>query len=381
MNDTQKELTCIEVVILIFLCIETGDNYLIIYIGNKMSEPSLSVKNICGLDPFEIIDAVSHFYPMNIDQAIAVANSVYKKGITDFLEIKSIPKKLRMVLNNEFRIGTFKPVLEDFSTDGSVKYLFRSSSGVEYETVFIPGIKRNTVCVSTQSGCRMGCLFCATAGYGYHGNLTAGEIINQVISIAEAKKVNHVVFMGMGEPMDNLSGLLKAVEILTAGWGLAISSGNITVSTVGIKPGIVEFLEKTRCNLVLSLFSPFSEERQRVIPVEKAYPAEEIIGIMKSFPTDKKRRFSIAYVMIRDLNDTDTHLDRLKRLFHKSRVRINLLPYHTIADDPNLPSPPEKMNYFKHELVMSGISASIRKSRGRDINAACGLLAGGHKTS
>ena len=187
--------------------------------------------------------------------------------------------------------------------------------------------------------------------------------------------------MGMGEPMDNLSGLLKAVEILTAGWGLAISSGNITVSTVGIKPGIVEFLEKTRCNLVLSLFSPFSEERQRVIPVEKAYPAEEIIGIMKSFPTDKKRRFSIAYVMIRDLNDTDTHLDRLKRLFHKSRVRINLLPYHTIADDPNLPSPPEKMNYFKHELVMSGISASIRKSRGRDINAACGLLAGGHKTS
>ncbi len=340
--------------------------------------PSLSVKNLCGLAPDEIIDAVAHLYPMNMRHALAVANGLYKKGVVDFLEIPSIPRKLGRILNDEFQAGTFKPVLESFSSDGSVKYLYRNPEGLEYETVYIPDTKRNTVCVSTQSGCRMGCGFCATSRYGFHGNLTAGEIINQVISIADAKKVNHVVFMGMGEPMDNLSGLLKAVEILTAGWGLAISPGNITVSTVGISPGIIEFLGKTRCNLVLSLFSPFSDERQRAIPVEKVYPFVEIIDMMKSFPPDRKRRLSIAYVMIRNLNDTDSHLENLKDLFRNSKVRVNLLPYHPVADDPNLPSSSEKMNYFKHELVISGISASIRKSRGTDIDAACGLLAGRH---
>jgi 23S rRNA (adenine2503-C2)-methyltransferase len=342
--------------------------------------PSLSVKNICGLAPCEIIDAVDHLYPMSMRHALAVANGVYKKGVVDFLKIESIPRKLGRILNNEFQAGTFNPVLENFSADGSVKYLYRNPEGLEYETVYIPDTKRNTVCVSTQSGCRMGCQFCATARYGFHGDLTAGEIINQVISIPDSKKVNRIVFMGMGEPMDNLPVLLKAIEILTAGWGLAISPGNITVSTVGIRPGIIEFLKKTRCNLVLSLFSPFRGERQRAIPVEKVYPSGEIIEIMKSLPHNRKRRLSIAYVMIRNLNDTDSHLNRLKDLFSNSRVRINLLPYHPVTDDLNLPSSSEKMNYFKHELVISGISASIRKSRGTDIDAACGLLAGGHRT-
>lgn len=342
--------------------------------------PSLSVKNICGLAPCDIMDSVAHLYPMSMRQALAVANGVYKKGVVDFLEISSIPRILGRILNNEFQSGTFNPVLEKFSSDGSVKYLYRNPEGMEYETVYIPDVKRNTVCVSTQSGCRMGCRFCATGRIGFHGNLTAGEIINQVISITDSKKVNHVVFMGMGEPLDNLPGLLKAIEILTASWGLAISPRNITVSTVGIRPGIIEFLEKVRCNLVLSLFSPFSEERQRAVPVEKVYPLEEIIAMMKSSPPDRKRRLSIAYMMIRNLNDTDSHLEKLKELLHNSRVRVNLLPYHPVADDLNLPSSSEKMNYFKHELVNSGISASIRKSRGTDIDAACGLLAGGHET-
>lgn len=337
---------------------------------------SFSVKNICGLTPDEIIGSVAHLFPMNMRHALAVANGVYKKGVDDFLKIQSIPKKLGTILNNEFKAGTFKPVLESFSSDGTVKYLFRNPGGLEYETVYIPDKKRNTVCVSTQSGCRMGCRFCATARYGFHGNLTAGEIANQVISIADAGKINHVVFMGMGEPMDNLSGLLKAVEILTAGWGPAISPGNITVSTVGIGPGVIEFLEKTRCNLVLSLFSPFSWEREQAIPAEKVYPSKEIIEIMKSFPPDRRRRLSIAYVMIRDLNDTGSHLDKLKDLLYNSGIRVNLLPYHPVSDDLNFPSSLEKMYYFKHELIISGISASIRKSRGTDIDAACGLLAG-----
>lgn len=337
---------------------------------------TLARNNICGLTPAEILDAVSSLYPININQAQAVANSVYKKGVTDFLQIAAIPRKLGTILNQEFHAGIFKPVMENLSSDGSVKYLFRNPEGLEYETVYIPDKKRHTVCVSTQSGCRMGCRFCATAGYGFHGNLTAGEIINQVISTGGAVNINRVVFMGMGEPLDNLSHLLKAIEILTSGWGLAMSPGNITVSTVGIEPGVNKFMEKTKCNLTLSLYSPFEEERIKAVPVEKAHPWKFVSGIMKSFPKGRKRRLSIAYMMIRNLNDTDRHLQKLKEEFGNSGIRINLLPYHPVPGDLNLPSLPERMDYFKHELVISGISASIRRSRGVDINAACGLLAG-----
>jgi 23S rRNA (adenine2503-C2)-methyltransferase len=225
----------------------------------------------------------------------------------------------------------------------------------------------------------MGCPFCATGKYGFHGDLQAGEIINQVISLPEADRINHVVFMGMGEPMDNLGNVLKACKILTAEWGLALSPGNITVSTVGIRPAITEFLEKSKCNLTLSLFSPFSEERKEVIPIEKIYPAVEIVGLMKTFPVRKRRRLGIAYIMIQDINDTDRHLEALKAEFCDSRLTINLLPYHPFRDDLNISSSPERMQHFKHELIVSGISASIRKSRGEDIYAACGLLASGFK--
>jgi 23S rRNA (adenine2503-C2)-methyltransferase len=225
----------------------------------------------------------------------------------------------------------------------------------------------------------MGCPFCATGIYGFRGNLKAGEIINQVISLPEAGRVNHIVFMGMGEPMDNLENVLKACEIFTAEWGVTISQGNITISTIGIKPGVVEFLEKSGCNLTLSLFSPFSEERKRIISVERTYPAAGIIDMMKTFPAKKKRRFSIAYMMINNVNDTDRHLRELKDMFRDSRIRINLLPYHPLTEDLNIPSSPGRMQHFKHELVISGISASIRKSRGADVFAACGLLASGIK--
>ena len=241
----------------------------------------------------------------------------------------------------------------------------------------MPDKKRNTVCVSTQSGCRMGCPFCVTGRYGFHGNLSAGEIVNQVISIPEASKITHVVFMGMGEPMDNLENVLKACRILTAEWGLAISQRNITVSTVGITPGIKIFLESSECNLTLSLYSPFPDERKLVVPAETRYPVSEIINIMKNYPVKKKRRLSVAYVMIKELNDTDHHLEGLKALLKGSDIRVNLLPYHLVPGDNNTSSSAERIQFFKHNLVISGISASIRKSRGIDISAACGLLATG----
>ena len=176
--------------------------------------------------------------------------------------------------------------------------MFHTESGKEFETVYIPDNKRNTVCVSTQSGCRMGCSFCATAKYGFRGNLTAGEIINQIIAIPFADKVTHVAFMGMGEPMDNLENVLKACRIITAEWGLAISHRNVTVSTVGLMKEVEQFMLRSDCNLTLSLFSPFSDERKKYIPAENKNPVQEIVNVMQKFPVKKKRRLSLAYVMI-----------------------------------------------------------------------------------
>lgn len=334
--------------------------------------------NLCGLTANEIFDLISHS-GYTINHAIAISNAVYKKGISDFSQIGKISKKLKEKLESIAITGIFSPVSSELSADKTVKYLFRTESGKKFETVYMQDGKRNTVCVSTQSGCRMGCLFCVTGMYGFHGNLTAGEIINQVISIPEATKVNHVVLMGMGEPLDNLENVLKACRILTAEWGLALSPRNITVSTVGITTGIEKFLGSSECNLTLSLHSPFPDERKLVVPAEKSYPVNEIVSIMKNYSLKKNRRLSVAYVMIKNLNDSDLHLEGLKSLLTGSKIRVNLLPYHMVPDDKNTSSTAERIQFFKHNLMISGISASVRKSRGVDISAACGLLATGLK--
>lgn len=335
-------------------------------------------KSLCGLTSDEIFNFIES-YGFSPAHAVKISNSIFKKHIVDISLIPGIPKKLLTDLSNNARSGISIPVASQISADKTVKYLFRTESGKEFETVFIPDNKRNTVCVSTQSGCRMGCPLCITSRYGFRGNLSAGEIVNQIISLPGTEKVTHVVFMGMGEPMDNLDNILKACNIITAEWGLAISPRNVTVSTVGITTGITEFLEKSDCNLTLSLHSPFTDERSVFVPVEKKYPVQEIIEIMRNYPVKKKRRLSVAYIMIKDLNDSDTHLEGVKALLKGSAVRVNLLRYHPAGNDMNRPSSEERMNYFKHNLIMSGISASVRKSRGIDISAACGLLASGLK--
>jgi 23S rRNA (adenine2503-C2)-methyltransferase len=338
----------------------------------------MAVNSLSGLTVEEIFLL---FEPsgFKFEHAVSIANSIYKKGLNDISQTGNIPKNLRKMVCESTDVGFFKPVASEISLDKTVKYLFRTAEGKQFETVYVPDDKRNTVCVSTQSGCRMGCSFCATAGYGFHGNLSAGEIVNQVISIPGADKVTHVVLMGMGEPMDNLDNVLKACKILTSGWGLSLSPGNVTVSTVGITPGIERFLGASECNLALSLFSPFPNERKMMIPVEAKYPVKDILGMLKGYPVKKKRRFSLAYMMIKDLNDTDRHLSELKSIISGSRIRVNLLPFHPYGMDIRKSSTPERMMFFKHNLVISGISASIRKSRGLDISAACGLLAAGLK--
>ncbi|HUX55947.1 MAG TPA: 23S rRNA (adenine(2503)-C(2))-methyltransferase RlmN [Bacteroidales bacterium] len=332
--------------------------------------------SLCSLTADEIFHLIGPSgYTMA--HAVSITNSVYKKNACEISQIIKIPKKLKAELSIDTCIGIFKPVKSEVSIDKTVKYLFRTETGKEFESVFIPENRRGTVCVSTQSGCRMGCSFCATASYGYHGNLSAGEIVSQIISLPEYGDVTHVVFMGMGEPMDNFENVLKACEIITAEWGLSISPRNVTVSSVGITPGIEKFLENSSCNLTISLQSPFIEERKMIVPAEKLYPVHQIIEILKKYPIRKKRRLSIAYVMIKDLNDSDAHLEGLKALIKGSEIRVNLIPYHQIKNDKHISSSIERMQDFKHNLVVSGISASIRKSRGSDISAACGLLATG----
>jgi len=333
-------------------------------------------KILCGLTVEEIFTLIEPGGFQN-RHAVLIANAIYKKSISSITDFPKIPKVLIKFLDEIAIVGLYCPSASEISADKTVKYLFTSPDGKYFETVYMPDCRRNTVCVSTQSGCRMGCPFCATAEYGFHGNLTAGDIINQVLSIQEAANINHVVFMGMGEPMDNLKNVMKACKILTSEWGLAISSGNITVSTVGITTGVKSFLKNSEYNLTVSLFSPFSEERAGVIPAEKRYPAAEILELMRNSPGIKKRRLSIAYVMMKGVNDSERHLEGLKKMLKGSGIRVNLLPYHPVRSNVNVSSSAEKMHNFKHELVTSGISASVRKSRGADISAACGLLASG----
>lgn len=330
--------------------------------------------SLCGLAVDEIFEIVRPL-GFTMDHALKISNGIYKKGIQNIGSIPGIPAKLKEALPEKGSTGILIPVNSENSLDGTVKYLFSASDGRKFETVYIPDNDRRTVCVSSQSGCRMGCQVCATGKYGFHGNLSVSEILSQVLGIPQNDKVNRIVFMGMGEPMDNLESVLKACRILTAEWGKAIGAGNITVSSVGITPGIMQFLDSSDCNLAVSLFSPFSDERRKIIPVEKKYPVHDIIDLMKKAPVKKKRRLTLTYVMMHGLNDSDAHLSELRNLLGGSGIRINLLPYHEIPGDPHQSSPPERMQLFRHELVTSGIQASIRKSRGADISAACGLLA------
>lgn len=334
------------------------------------------LKKLCGLTVDELYDMIKP-YDYTYSTALSISNNIYKKRTKEILDFIKIPKKLKQTLITSSCLGISNPVSSEVSKDKTVKYLFRTSSGIQYEAVYIPENKRHTICVSTQSGCRMGCPFCVSGRYGFHGNLTAGEIVSQILSVQVPDKVTHVVFMGMGEPMDNLGNVLKACEIITAQWGLALSSRHVTISTVGIKNGIERFLEESDCNLTLSLHSPFSEERKMFVPVETKYPASEILQIMKNFKLKKGRRLSVAYIMISGLNDTENHLNKLISMLKDSVIRVNLLPYHSVGDNSMKSSSPEKMQYFKHNLIISGISASVRKSRGSDISAACGLLAAG----
>ncbi|MBN2480345.1 MAG: 23S rRNA (adenine(2503)-C(2))-methyltransferase RlmN [Bacteroidales bacterium] len=306
--------------------------------------------------------------------ALQISRWLYQKKIHSFSGMTNLSKAARKALNEKYSIHVSPPVQEQLSKDGTRKYLFRVQLNRYIETVFIPEKNRNTLCASTQVGCKMGCVFCMTGKQGFQGNLSSGEILNQIISVPEAGSITNIVFMGMGEPMDNIENVLKALEILTSPWGFAMSPSRITVSTIGLMPGMHEFILKTRCHLAISLNSPFQEERQKLMPAEKAYPAVAIVKFLKEQSIERQRRISFEYIMFRGLNDTPRHVKGLTRLLNGLRCRINLIRFHPVPGIPLQTSDETTIQWFREKLNEKGLLTTIRASRGQDIMAACGML-------
>ena len=305
---------------------------------------------------------------------LQLAQWLYKKEVQSFDEMTNLSKKARALLVKGYDVGYRDPLTVQESVDGTRKYLFPAREGKFIETAYIPEGNRGTVCVSSQVGCKMGCLFCMTGKQGFQGNLTSGEILNQYRSIPEWKTITNLVYMGMGEPLDNLEEVLKSLEVLTSEWGFALSPRRITVSTIGLIPAMMEFLNKSQVHLAVSLHTPFDEERRQLMPVQQVYPLKEVLKEIKSWDFGRQRRVSFEYILFRDFNDSAAHVNELSRILHGIRCRINLIRFHPIPDTP-LESPDnETMNRFKDKLNAKGITTTIRASRGQDIWAACGLL-------
>ncbi|MDA8427342.1 MAG: 23S rRNA (adenine(2503)-C(2))-methyltransferase RlmN [Treponema sp.] len=306
--------------------------------------------------------------------ASQLADWLYKKCASDFDSMGNLSKPFRAALAAEYDLGRSPPERESVSADGTKKYLFGSGSGHFVEAAYIPEADRATLCLSTQVGCKMGCLFCMTGRQGFQGDLSTAEIVNQYASLPERERITNIVYMGMGEPFDNLENVLASLEVLTSSWGFALSPRRITVSSVGVIPGLKAFLERSECHLAISLHSPFDEERESLMPVQKAYPLKEVLSLLRTSGPEGQRRVSFEYIMFGGLNDTLRHARELVRLLGGIRCRVNLIRFHPIPDTPLRSSTEEAMLAFEERLKAAGVMTTIRKSRGQDILAACGLL-------
>ena len=310
-----------------------------------------------------------------------MADWLYGKRISSIAQMTNMAVAKRALLEETHEVGAYAPVEQVQSADGTTKYLF-STAGHPVETVSIPSTgKRLTLCVSSQAGCKMNCLFCMTGKQGFGGNLTAHEIVNQIHSVPESAQVTNIVFMGMGEPLDNPDALFRTLDILTAPWGHGWSPKRITVSTAGLLKGLQRFLEESDCHLAVSLHSPYPEERLSLMPIEKACPTEQIIRLIKQYDFRHQRRVSFEYILFEGKNDTTVHAAALARLLKGIPCRVNLIRYHALPDVPLRSSSPQQTELFCHTLNAKGITCTIRTSKGEDIMAACGMLSGKEKSS
>ena len=333
------------------------------------SKPGLFGKTLSELSALVKVHGMSGF------RAKQIADALYREGVEDIDRITCLSKRERENLSEAYDFGVSAPAEVQISTDGTKKYLYAVSSGRYVEAVYIPDADRATLCVSSQAGCRMACRFCMTARQGLRANLTAGEIINQIRSLPEREQLTNIVYMGMGEPMDNIDEVLKSLEILTSGYAFGWGHRRITVSTVGLVGGLKRFLNESKCRLAVSLHSPFDHERAKLMPAQKANPISDVLkAIREHDPYDAQRRVSFEYIMFAGVNDTRRHAEALAKMLSGCDYRVNLIRFHRIPDCDLRPSDYGTMENFGDFLASRGLPATIRASRGEDISAACGML-------
>ena len=299
---------------------------------------------------------------------------LYTRFVTDIESMTDLSKVARQRLAEHCELGLSAPLKVSVSSDGTKKYLFRTFEGEYIESALIPDGERMTLCVSSQAGCRMGCKFCATGRMGLRHHLSAAEIINQVISIPERDKLTNIVFMGMGEPLDNIDNLMRTLDILTSEWGMAWSPTRITVSTAGVARTLPRLLDESKVHIAVSLHNPFPEERREIMPIEDAYSIKEVCDILRRYDFTHQRRVSFEYIVLEGMNCSQRHIKELSKLLDGIKCRINLIRFHKIPDSPFFSPPLEQIIEFRDTLTKRGIQTTLRASRGEDIEAACGLL-------
>lgn len=355
--------------------------------------PMEGKRKLLGMTPSQLQEVVAEC-GLPKYAAGQIASWLYKKKVRSIDDMTNLSKASREVLKERYEVGAVPYSLVQSSVDGTRKYLFPvsiekgggwknldGSAVVEdssIEAVMIPDGDRATLCVSSQSGCRMGCKFCMTGRQGFHGNLSTSDILSQLVGVDEADSLTNVVFMGMGEPLDNYENVLAAINVLTSEWGFAWSPKRITVSTIGVLPNLKRFLADCKCHLAVSLHNPFPEERASLMPAQKAWAEEDILSLLRQYDFSGQRRVSFEYTMFEGFNDDKRHADALARMLKGLECRVNLIRFHRIPDFPyGCPAAPV-MEAFKERLERQGVTTTIRASRGEDILAACGMLAGEH---
>ena len=343
-------------------------------------------KRLLGLTPAELKALVGSL-GMPAFTAKQVAQWLYVKHVRSIDEMTNLSKHNRELLSAEYEVGAMDPIDCQRSKDGTIKYLFPVLTSnpsplpsLFVETVFIPDHDRATLCVSCQVGCKMNCLFCQTGKQGWQGNLTAADILNQIYALPEVEQLTNIVFMGQGEPMDNLDAVLRVTEIMTADWGWQWSPKRITVSSVGVRNKLKRFLDESPCHVAISMHSPLHEQRLQLMPAEKAMPLEETIALLKQYDFTHQRRCSFEYICFGGLNDTPLYGREIVRLLEGLECRVNLIRFHEIPN-VDLPASDEKrMEALRDYLTAHGITTTIRASRGKDIFAACSLLSTAHQS-
>lgn len=349
-------------------------------VGNIQNMGNIAKEHLVGKN-LEELQELSQHQGMPRFTAKQLARWLYTRRVSDIADMTDISKQHRAMLLEQYDVGYYAPCDAMKSVDGTVKYLFSVGATSGVETVYIPDKERATLCVSSQVGCKMNCYFCMTGKQGFTRNLTAHEIINQVVSVPESEKLTNLVFMGMGEPLDNVEALLQSIRILTEPWGMGWSPHRITVSTIGYKPGLRRFLDECGCHLAVSLHAPSPEQRAEVMPVEKSFPIRELLSLLREYDWTRQRRLSFEYIIFKGYNDSMAHADALVRLLGGLPCRVNLIRFHAIPGVDLYPAEASVMERFRDRLNSRGVTATIRASRGEDIYAACGMLSTSSKNS